>query len=74
MNIFKAIGRMFTVPRATRNALNANPVVQASKAVLLPAVISSLAATVDANISDPTAAALVKAELGSLIQSSGIAN
>lgn len=73
-NLFRAIARAFTVPRAVRNQLDANPVVQGAKAVLLPGLLNDLADGIDSRVSDPAAAALIKAELGHLIQSSGIAN
>lgn len=73
MNIFKAIGRMFTVPKKVRQELDANQAVQEVKAVALPAAIEAVAGSIDQTVSDPTANALIKAELAHLLQSSGIA-
>jgi len=72
-NIFKGIGRAFTVPRAVRKQLDSNQVVQGVKGALLPGLLNDLADGIDSRVSNPEAAALIKAELGHLIQSSGIA-
>ena len=72
MDIFKAIGRMFTVPSKVRKQLDSNPAVQAAKANLAPALTEGLATTIDQNVADPTANALIKLELAHLIQASGI--
>lgn len=75
MNAFlKGIGRMFTVPKSVRAELDANPEVQVVKAAVLPAAIEALSGAIDQKVSDPTANALIKAEIGHLLQSSGIAN
>lgn len=71
--IFKAIGRMFTVPRAQRAKFDANPEVQAVKPLLVGGLASAIAGAVDQHVSDPTANELIKAELGHLLQSSGLA-
>lgn len=74
MDIFKAIGRMFTVPKKIRQQLDSNQAVQAVKATVAPVLIQDLADSIDRNVSDPTANSLIKAELVHLLQSSGIAN
>jgi hypothetical protein len=70
--MFHWLARMFTVPRAVRKQLSANPLVGVAKTVVASEVQTALQAAVTKNVSDPTQAALVMTALTAAINSTGV--
>jgi hypothetical protein len=68
MNIFKSIGRMFTVPRKVRNQIDSNPLVQALLPSILNEGVSLISSQVDKSITDPAANMAVKEAVAAAIR------
>lgn len=71
-SFWKGLARAFTVPRAVRAKLNANPITAVAKAALKQELGNVIVSTVGKNVSDPAAASAISEALGHVIGKTGI--
>ena len=74
MNLFKTIGRMFTLPANVRKQIDANPLKPVVQAVLKNELGAAITGAVDKSVTDPTLNGLLKQALGHAVESTGIFN
>jgi len=71
-SFLKGLARMFTIPRAVRQKLNANPLAPVVKTALANELSTVINTTVSQHVSDPQAAAAITAGIGHAVDSTGI--
>ncbi len=72
MNFLKGLARMFTVPKAVRAKLDANPLAPVVKGALADELGTAIHTAVANNVKDPAAAAAIAEALGHAVSSTGI--
>ncbi len=72
MNIFKAIGRMFTLPKTVRESLADNPIASLAKSALENELAVLIPSTVSKYVGNPIAAQAITDALGHAVASTGI--
>lgn len=65
------IARAFTVPKAVRQKINANPLAPIVKVALSNELGALIGSAVDHNVSDPSINEAIKNEITSLVSASG---
>jgi hypothetical protein len=73
-NFFKGLARAFTIPKATRAKLAANPITPIVQGILATELQAAIVSTVNKNVNDPAAASAITDALGHAIGSTGIFN
>jgi hypothetical protein len=73
-NFLHGLARAFTIPKATRVKLAANPITPIVQGILASELTTVIESTVSKNVSDPAAASAITDALGHAIGSTGIFN